>query len=288
MRAAFQGAWLAALVLVGPVHGQPYTIKLKDQPDVNKPVVFREFNKQAGLLRVFDAAGKLVEEQKSPETTEAVYTVTILQAGQKRPAKYRRQYEKATWTDGQKTVTRSYQGRSILYELRVGQYLLTVDGKEDLPQDDFQALVKAANADVNADPSAVFVPPKPVRVGDSWPIPTKVLAETFGKDGVIDEKLSTGRATLIKAAEQNGHLQGVIEVDVRLAYQSMRGLNFDPPAKLVVQSTLETAIDGSSTAGVMQMRGKLTGKASIMKQGQKLLLELTMDFNGRQEQTEAK
>jgi hypothetical protein len=289
MRVVILGTGLAVLVLAGAVHGQPYTIKLKDQPEVDKPVVFRELNKQTTRVRLFDGQGQLLHDRTEPATTETVYTLTVLKPGQQRPTKYHRKYELATRSDGKKTETLPHQGRGILYELRVGQYLLTVDGKDDLPRDDFKALVNAANADVNTtNPSAIFLPPRPVRVGESWTVEPRLLTEVFSKDGVVEEAKSSGKATLVKAAEKDGHLHGLIEVDVRVAYKSMAGLTYDPPAVLEVKSKLETALDGSSPVGVLQISGKLSGRGRLDTPNQKGLLELSMEFNGRHERTESK
>jgi hypothetical protein len=276
-------------VLAGSVHGQPYTIKLKDQPDVDKPVVFRELNKQLTLMRTLDTEGKVIDERRIPDATETVYTFTVLKEGARRPARYQRKYETATWTDGKKTVTRSFQGRTILFEMRIGKYLLTVEGKDDLPQEDIDSLAGAANADLDSDPTAVFLPPRPVRVGDSWSVDPKLLAKVFAKDGVVDEKKSSGKGTLVKAAVKDGHLHGAIELDVRVAYSSMGRDKYEPPAILEVKSTLETALDGSSTAGVLRMSGKLTGRTAFTaQQGQKRILDINMEFTGRHERTETK
>src|SRR5438067_1170215 len=98
MRGYHFWACLADLALTaGGRADDTYTIKLKHAPDVGKSTVVTDTSSQASTSNVFDADGKpLAKDDKHVQKQEEKYTETVLEKGDKRPAKYKRVYEKAT------------------------------------------------------------------------------------------------------------------------------------------------------------------------------------------------
>ena len=65
-------------------------------------------------------------------------------------------------------------------------------------------------------------------------------------------------------------------------------LSFETPAAFDIKGTVDTAIDGSSTAGVLKMTGKLTGTSTVQQEDMKIKVELNIEMSGPKERSEEK
>ena len=284
--------WAVVLLLPAlavSVRAQTYIIKVKGQPDVGKSVVHRDVDRQIESMKFSDAAGKLLDEEKLSETSEEVHTETVLEKGDKQPRKFKVNYEKASLTKGGMAVARSYQGRTILFELKDGKYQATAEGQPALLAKDLEELAKKATDHLKSPDEELFMPGKPVNVGDSWTIDSKVLAALdFTKEAELDTAKSKAEAKLVKAYIKNGKQFGVIAVDMKLLLKAVGPFKFDSPGTFDVKCSLDTAINGSSTAGTMILNGKLWGRSQLVQEGKRLTMEMNMESSGKKEQSEEK
>jgi hypothetical protein len=167
---------------------QKYSIKLKTYPEAGKTVTVRDTDKDTGSVKFFDPDGKLVNEVK-PKIREKVYSITVL-ARKKSDApaeKFTRVYEKATETENGKSKTLSYQGRTVVFELKEGKYWVGVVGKPPLDEKDLDEFIEKANhyPSGDADFDKAMMPAKPVTVGDRWtadPKPFEDVLRDIGPD----------------------------------------------------------------------------------------------------------
>src|SRR5262245_37805213 len=97
-----------------------YPIKIKLVPDANKSTVVR-CTIQAITATKVTADGKSTE-QKEQNSGEAVYTETVLEAGEKAPKKFKRAYEKAVETSRAVPQTKPYQGMTVVFTLEGKRY----------------------------------------------------------------------------------------------------------------------------------------------------------------------
>ena len=291
MRAQICGVWLLALsVFAAGAQAQTVTIKIKSQPEAGKSVVHHDVEKQTGSIKVSDAGGKVIQEQKPDLLRVDVFTETVLEAAKtgKDPVKFKRAYEKSLAGPADKAVASPFQGRTILFELRDGKYQVTAEGQPELSAKELAPLIKRANDQLKSLGDQAFLPKKPVKVGESWPLDGKALASDFSSGGEVDLTKSKGEGKLLKTYKKDGKEFGVLEVKVQLALTSMPGLKFEQPATLDLTGTLDAAIDGTSTAGTMSMAGKFTGKALVEQGGMKFTVELALDLSGKKERSAEK
>ena len=287
----FLAGMMAILLVLGGVpaaeaQDKAYTIKIKEKPDVGMSIVTKDVDKQTGVIKVLDAQGQLLNENKVNKAKEEIYTEVILEKGDKHPKKYKQTYEKAIETEDGKTTARSYQGRTLLYELKDGKYQLGVVGKPPLDEKDVTQLLEKANEELekNVDLDKLFLPGKPVKVGDTWTLDNKMLVEAFNdKKLTLDAAKSKGTGKLVKAYQKDGKQWGVLQIDLKLALQTIEGLKLDTPAEMDLQASLDVAIDGSSTAGVMTMTGKMTLKSQFEQAGMKFRIEGSVELSGKKE-----
>jgi hypothetical protein len=279
---------VAALVAAAPAQ-DTYTIKIKRDPDPGKSVTYKDSSTESGTVKILDADGNLLKEDKPNVVQDEVYTVTVIEKGDKRPKKFKRAYEKATRTVAGTAQARSYEGRTVVFELKDGKYVVTVEGDKPLDEMDLAELTKKAN-DNEENVDEVLLPKEAVKVGDKWPIDGKAVAKLFSKGGELslDADKTKGDGTLLKVYKKDEKQFGVVEVKLKLAIKGAGGLKFDEPAVMDLTLALDTALDGSTTAGSMTMKGKMTGKAVLDQMGMKFGVQLNMDASGKEERTAEK
>lgn len=261
-----------------------YTLKLKSHPDVGQSMTVIQKENSDGTFGIKDAAGKVLKEDKNQEVKETTYTVTTLEKGDKRPAKFKRVYETATVKQGNQSKTKSYSGKTVVFELKDGKYDIAIEGGGALDAKDLKDLGEEVN---KPEMEEAFLPKKPVKVGESWDMDAKLVGEAMGSMELDLEK-TKATAKLAKVYSKDGKQFGVIDLNLKLAVKGMNELKFDPPAVFDFTGALDTAIDGSTTAGTLAMKAAASGKSQIDAKGQKLVIELNMKMDMNAEHSAAK
>jgi len=279
--------WACLLLAVAASVGADdpaYTIKIKAFPDEGQSVLCRESEKQVGLIRLLDPNGQMVREDRPVEEKEEVFTLTVLEGGDRVPRRYRESFSKAT-SSIVKNKVRFYQGASIDYNLRGKKYRLELPEQHNIPDIEQELLLARANSEIEAPMDEVFIPTKPVKVGASWKVSPLLLLRSFGVHGKLDQKQTEGTGTLVKVYEKDGKRFGVIEIDLTVAYVAMDNAQYDPPALFTIKGTLDTDIDGTSNVGVLNMTTRLKGRATVDREGVKLKLEILREGTTRKERS---
>jgi hypothetical protein len=280
------GPWLIVVLLSAcSLEAAPptYTIKFKTQPDTGMTVTIRDSENETGSMRAFGADGKLLNEEK-PKSHEVIYTVTVLQRKKTGALanKAKRVYEKATESEGGKARTFTYQGRTVVIEQKGNAYHVGVDGKPPLDEKDLDKLIKDANDD---SPGTIggeeaVIPNKAVAVGERWTINLAKMKALKRYD--LDTKASTGEAKLVKVYTKGKSQFGIIEINFKLAVKGFGpDMHFIPPASMEQKVTIDTAIDGSSTARTETLTGKLKGRSVMHESGKKIVIEIDVGMSGR-------
>jgi len=289
MRTSFWTA-LAAVVLTAGVRAEDtYTIKLKPAPDVGKTITVKDTETVTHSDKVTDPDGNvspIKDGKKHTVTVDEVYTETVLENGDKVPNKYKRTYEKATRKVDSKTEARSYEGRTLVFEKKDGKYTVTPEGDKPVSKEDLAGLTRKANANSGAQ-DEVFLPSKPVKVGDSWKIEGKKIVEAFSGDW--DAEKSGGEAKLTKVYQKDGHQFGTIVLMVKMEPGKLpKGVTFEKPPVMGMKVTLDAAFDGTSAAGVMSVAWSTATKGTNEQMGKKFAFESSFEISARKEQSAEK
>jgi hypothetical protein len=282
MRALLLAACVAALAPFAAAGDEKYTIKIKRFPDVGKSVRVRDQAKTVGTTKITDAAGKALKGGKEQEASLDEYTETTLVAGDKAPKKFKRSYRKARMDKGKGAEAEPWEGKVVVYELKDGMYQVSVEGKGALSAKDRAKLAEHANERFKEDFDTVLVPDRAVKVGESWAVPGKKLAELSISD--IDPARSKGVATLVKAYKKGGKQWGTLRLRATLVLRKLEKVAFDPPATMDVDATIDTPIDGSGVTGRLVGLARLAGKARIEEDCKRFTVELNLRVEGRREQ----
>jgi hypothetical protein len=267
---------------------QTYTIKLKTYPDAGMTVTVRDTEKATGSMKIFDADGKLLNEAPA-KGLERAYALTVLtRKGNAPPEKYKRVYTKATETQGGKARALSYQGRTVVFEKKGGTFRVGVVGAPPLDEKDLDKLIEKANDDTDGLQDRLITPTKAVAVGDRWAIDPKAF-EALLKGAEVDLKASRAEGKLVKAYTKGKSQFGVIEVNLKLAVKRLdKDVPFDPPATVELKATIDTAIDGSSTARTETHVARFKGKAVFQQGERKGSLEIDETGTGHSARSEEK
>jgi hypothetical protein len=270
-------------MLTGSVWGQTYTIKIKNHPDEGKSAINKDFNSNSGTFKLLDADGKVVNQNKTTMVQEQEYTQTVLVGGEERPAKHKKTYTKALKRLNDKETKLTYAGRAVVFEFEKGKYKVFAEGEPPLAPKDLEDLAKQANDPGGREIEKLVLPGKPVKVGDRWALDSKALAKIFKQEAKLDSEKTKASASLAKVYRKGESQYGVLEIDLKMAVEEMQGLKFEKPAAFDMRFTLDAPIDGSDTAGVMTMTGKIVGKSSLEEGGKKFNLEVALDMSGKLE-----
>jgi hypothetical protein len=290
MRSHSFWAFLAALALTAGARADDdtYTIKLKHGPEVGKSVTVTDTDTKTQSNKVSDSDGKVIDDgKKHTEKQDEVYTETVLARGDKDATKYKRTYEKATRTHDGKTEERSYQGRTVLFEKKGDKFTVTAEGDKPLSKEDLDDLTRKAN-DADTSRDEIFLPGKPVKVGDTWTVKGEDLVKTLGKGGNLDPKNSSAEGKLVKVYKKDNHQFGVIEMTLKLAPAATPGIKYEKTPVVEMKITLDTAIDGSTASGVMSMTGSMAAKGTAEAAGKTFTVDTSIEMSGKQDRSAEK
>lgn len=285
-------ALVAILLTTANLHGQSYLLKIKQHADPGKSVVCKEADTRSGSYLITAPDGTVLENPRTTGTREEVFTEIVLERGEKAPRKYRRIYEKATVTEGDRTMARSYLGKSLLFEQQADRVSVRVEGNGELLAVDAEELSRLA-LQRSQELDEVVLPKQPVKVGEKWTVDPRALAAGYSRTGELDIERTSGEGVLAKVYDREGVRFGVIEVKLKLAIKDSQGLRFSPPGTLEATFILDAALDGSTTSATFQMSGKMSGKGAgerVAKDGTrtKYFVELSTLQAARQERSAEK
>lgn len=252
-----------------------YDIKLKMTAGVGQTTTNKYSDTDSGSAKFLDPQGNLIDEVK-PEVAVIELCTTVLAVGPEgRATKFLRSYKKASYSKDGKNLTRSYGGRTLLFEKKDGQYRIGVVGKADLAADDISNLADVVNQKGDWDAIVAWLAPgRPVKVGEEWKLdPKTVLADVT--DYKLDPAKSTITAKLTKVLQKEKSQFGIIEVEAKIAaIGAYEVVTFATPAIVEHSGTLEVAIDGSSTERIVKHTEVIRGKGAFETAEKKGTLEL--------------
>jgi hypothetical protein len=272
-----------------------YTIVINEDhnPDVGKSVVKSSTKKNVTKAKYFDAKGKFLKDLNQEETDEEQYTEVVLEKGDRHSKKFKRIYTKASTTAKGQTKVRSYQGRTVIFDLLADQttYEVKADGPPPLNQKDQQELVKRSiikpRDDLSA--SAVFLPGKAVRIDQEWNMDKSRVKEWIWSKAAaaedppedLDLQVSAAKGKLVKAYTKDGHQYGVLELTISY---SMRA-DFGNPAKDPVEATMSFTVDGpiDGSRGIQTATMSIIGKFKMQipgDNGQTITANVTSEISG--------
>jgi hypothetical protein len=265
---------IAALVLLPLVaagaHAQTYTIKIKGSPGVGKSVTV---NEKAKMNIAFAVAldNNVLKEEKKVVNEEKQHTEKVLAANDKGPTKFSRAYSKAIKGDGDNLNKLSYEGKTIVFE-RNGDKFESEAG--EVEEKELKDLLKDVNKKVD---DAVFAPKSPVKIGETWKIAKEALGGLLGelKDGADFDKFK-GQGKLVKVYQKDGKQWGTLDITFSVPLKKFGPLDLDKPIPFDLKMTLDTAIDGSSTANQLKGTLKLAGKSTVEQNGQTIMLDVNV------------
>jgi hypothetical protein len=195
-----------------------------------------------------------VKEEK--KTVKLAYTEEIVEKAKdaRDATKLRRSYTTAErTTDGEKARL-PYHGKAVVIEKKGDKYTFTVGGQE-LEEEDAEELEEEFNqGDIPLD-NEDFLPAKPVKVGETWTVDAKKVAEAFDADGplALDVKTTRIAGKLVKVYEKGGRRFGVMDLDLTLGVRELRvdgqEIAMKPGSTVRAKITLDACIDGTAHTG---------------------------------------
>jgi hypothetical protein len=279
---------LCLLTLSVAAHGQTYSIKLKPESDPGKTITVRSTEKETGTgTKFLDEDGKVVKEIK-PGGKESISHLTVLERKNGRATKYKIVHDRATEMKDGKEIVHSYQGRTVVFELRGSKFRLGVVGKPPFISEDVQKLLEKANDDTNHNTAfaRALTPDKPIRIGETWKPNARELLDEIASGGFNLGEAAV-EAKLVKTSMKGKSLFGVFDFRLKVPVTGMfkQTIVFDPPGEVDIQVTVTAAIDGSSTEWTEEGIIHLKGKGRLKEGEKKGVMEVDLQIKGRDERS---
>ena len=212
--------------------------------------------------------GSILQEKTLRNAQQSVYRETVLDmaaAGQKLPARLRREYDKAlVWIEGKPQVL-PHQGKAVLIENKAGQCNFRLEG--GAPMTGLAAALLSREMK-KGDLRALLLPRQAVRAGDAWKIDMTPVARLWERAiGLqLDSTRATGTGRLTRVYRQggtHGRLFGVLTIHLEVPITSVgeRKHPADPGSRLLTDISLDCCIDGSVSSGTLQATFQVSASA---------------------------
>jgi len=253
---------------------QNYNITIKEYADVGKSskVVARATTRSAFSVALGD---KVLSEEKKVEVQEQQYSEKVVKAGADKPDKFTQNYTKAVKGREGMPVELSYTGKTIVFERKGGAYVVT--SEEGVDAQDLDQFTKRAN---RPEQLKELLPKTAVKAGDSWTVGKEVLAFLGTDSGAalgVDASQLKARGKLVKAYKKGNEQWGTVELDFTVPMTKLGPLLLDTRLDLKFKMTIDTAIDGSSTAGEGRGTLALKGASTFMQNGMTFRINVSID-----------
>ncbi len=173
-----------------------------------------------------------------------------------------------------------------MYELKEGTYQVTAEGG-DVDSEDLDKFAKKAN---RPKVGQALYPKKAVEVGESWAIGTEALFALIGSPPKDDADITKvrGEGKLVKAYKKNGQQWGVIEITGFFPVKKFGPLVLEKTVDLQFKTTLDTAIDGTSTAGQLKATVALKGQTQFTQNNMTFTMDIDIAGDMHMERTAEK
>jgi hypothetical protein len=283
MRPVIMLTAIVVLPLAAPqTRAQNYHITIKEYADVGKSSKVTE---QATTRSAFSVAlgDKVLKEEKKVEVVEQQYSEKVVKAGAAMPDKFTQSYTKAVKGSEGMPVELSYAGKTIVFERKGGAYVVTAE--EGVNAQDIEQFTKRAN---RPEQLKALLPKTAVKAGDSWTVGKEVLAFLGTDSGAalgVDVNQLKARGKLVKAYKKGNEQWGTVELDFIVPMAKLGPLALDTPIDIKFKMTLDTAIDGSSTAGEGRGTSTLKGASTFTQNGMTFRINLSIDSQMRRDST---
>jgi hypothetical protein len=292
-------AFLIALgLLAGFARAQennPLALKLKDSTQ-GETIQVEKKSTEHSTVKFNDSRGNNLQNKEENKVQHLIYQEKVVekQAGDRKPRKLQRHYDKAEVKTGGDTRPLAYEGKTVLIEKKGNSYRFQIEGGEELTGKDAEELDHEFNRQGgdSTDFNKLMLPGKPVRVGESWSFDMAGLIRDLERSAPMqfDAARAKGSAKLVKAYQQEGRQFGVVDYRLELPMTAfkMEGQKapIDDGAVMVITARVDGCIDGSLNSNTAKLRMRMKGQAQLSQGGASYTLSFDTRADGVERQQE--
>ena len=244
-----------------------YEIKFRPDTKGDKRLVIKEENVESTMPTIPGQApgAKLVINHT------VRYVEEILEKEENGPpTRIRRAYDRVQQNVGGVITSQGIEAKTIIIEKNGKGYTYLIEKtQQPVGQDAVLLDAEFMHLDAAAAREKVFLPGKPVAVGETWKIDTDPLLKEAGSVGAIqlDMAKGTNEAKLTRVHKKNGKTFGVFEIKLDYPILSIgKGaelMAFKSNAHLTVTVVRDCCIDGTSSEFSMRTTAVVAGTATV-------------------------
>jgi hypothetical protein len=200
------------------------------------------------------------KQEKREKITIFVSETLGVQAGERRPTKIKRVYERAEETKNGTTEKLPLHGLTVLIEKKNDRYLFTTEDGKALDEKARNELDKEFNQKTADDELDNFIPKRPLKPGETWTMDANKLVKSFSRDPqqfTIDAKTTKGEGKFVESYIYGGHTYGVYDMHIQFPLTQLVGPNridLKPGSKMDLRVLGDGNVDGREPNGILTMR----------------------------------
>lgn len=195
--------------------------------------------------------------EKRTKTVVYVSETLAVKAGEKKPIKLKRTYEKAEESKDGDVTKLPLDGKAVVIEKKGDKYGFTYDDGKAVDGKARDELDKEFNK-TDKDDIDDFIPRKPLKAGDTWKLDTDKLIKLLAKDTfATDPKAATGTGKFVEGYTFGGKPFGVYDLRVEFPVTELKGdapIALKKGSKMALQLVADGNTDGTEPDGFVTTR----------------------------------
>ena len=196
--------------------------------------------------------------EKKSKVVIYVSEVLAVKAGEKKPTRVQRTYEKAEETGEDGTEKMPLHGKTVVIEKKGDKYAFTdADGKR-LPEAAEAVLKKEFEKKTTDDAFDKLIPRRPLKSGETWKLELDDIVKEMTNDTfTVDKKKVAGTGTLARVYSFAGHRYGEFELSMNIPLTAMTGatpIDLKPGSTMKLSVHGDGNVEGTEPDGVATMR----------------------------------
>ncbi len=222
----------------------------------------RVMDEERSLLRFVVVQNNQREEKQETREKIVIFVSETLavQKGERRPRKIQRVYERAEETKNGTTEKLPLHGQTVVIEKKNDRYVFTTGNGQALDGPAHDELDKEFNRKKEDNELDNFIPPRPLKPGETWMMDAQKLVQSFSRasrEFIMDAKTAKGEGKFVESYTFGGYKYGIYDMLIQFPLKQLAGPNpmdLKSGSKMEMRILADGNVDGREPNGILTLR----------------------------------